>query len=135
MVRKSECAYLCNGKCLLCKGECAIRHGDMVCADGVRRAIHHSMAGLPVRCRPFMGARGRHYAAIAHASGGEVYNTCTSKRRYHTDDRATKESRRMMRRYGKPLRSYYCRFCGGYHLTSKVTKSEAEQLARFVSAA
>ena len=34
-----------------------------------------------------------------------------------------------------PLRSYYCRFCGGYHLTSKVTKSEAEQLAKFVSAA
>ena len=61
MVRKSECAYLCNGKCLLCKGACAIRHDDMVCADGVRRAVHHSMAGLPVRCRPFMGARGRHY--------------------------------------------------------------------------
>ena len=38
----------------------------------------------------------------------------------------------MMRRYGKPLRAYYCRFCGGYHLTSKVTKSEAEQLASAV---
>ena len=135
MVRKSECAYLCKGKCLLCKGACSIRHDDMVCADGVRRAVHHSMAGLPVRCRPQTGAKSRHYLAFANATGGEIYNTCTSKRRYRTDDRAIKMSRRMMRRYGKPLRSYYCRFCGGYHLSSRVTDSEAAQLLRFVRAA
>lgn len=41
----------------------------------------------------------------------------------------------MARRYGKPMGSYYCKFCGGYHLTSKVRHQNRPELVSLEVAA
>ena len=61
--------------------------------------------------------------------------TCKSKRRYQSPEIAHKEARQMARRYGKPMGSYYCKFCGGYHLTSKVRHQNRPELVSLKVAA
>ena len=130
MVRKSECAWNCNGKCRLCNGDCKVRHDEGVCADAVRRAVHHSVrGGLPVRMRPMESARDRFRHATEGVRGWEVYRSCKSKQRYQTEDIANKKGKQMSRRYGYEQRPYYCKFCGGYHLTTKGCRCHEEVVA------
>lgn len=133
MIRKSECAWNCNGICRLCKGDCKVGCDASVCKDAVRKVVHHSVAGLPVRSRPMESARDRFRHATEGVRGWEVYRSCKSKHRYQTEDIANKEGKQMLRRYGNEQRSYYCRFCGGYHLTTKAYHRHDDELA--VSAA
>lgn len=129
MVEKSKCAYHCKGKCLLCKRECKVELDMSICADAIRRAVHRSMQGLPVRRRPMESAKDRFRAATEGARGWDVYRSCKSKIRYKSDIRAEKEARRMFRRYGEESRIYYCKFCNGYHLATTHGKAQAMNAA------
>lgn len=136
MVRKRECAFLCKGNCRLCKGACSVQHDDMTCKDAIRRAVHHSEKwSIPVRMRPMESAKARFRLATEGSRGWEVYRTCKSKRRYQSPEIAHKEARQMARRYGKPMGSYYCKFCGGYHLTSKARRQNCPELVSLEVAA
>ena len=75
------------------------------------------------------------YADMEGSRGWAVYRTCKSKRRYQSPEIAHKEARQMARRYGKPMGSYYCKFCGGYHLTSKVRHQNRPELVSLEVAA
>ena len=132
MVRKHECAYLCNGKCLLCKGDCHVQHQDMTCPEAVRRAAHSysHIAGHPPKSYDLWTAKGRFDAAAEGERGFVVYRSCKSKRRFNSESVASKRAKEMTRRFGEKQRAYYCKFCNGYHLTTKCREElEAHQVA------
>lgn len=120
MVRKGECAFLCNGQCLFCHGECSVAHDEMVCRDAVRKAAHHdirprrSIRNLTARFSKY-----RYERATEGVRGFELYASCKSKFRYKTEFAANKAAKEKERKYGVAQRAYFCRFCGGYHLTTK----------------
>lgn len=49
---------------------------------------------------------------------------CLRKKRYSTGRFALKVAARMLRDRGVELRAYFCSYCGGWHLTSKVDEHE-----------
>lgn len=134
MVTKSECAWNCQGNCRLCGGSCKVEHDAAVCPEAVRRAVHHSMRGLTVRERNMVGARNFHRHVIEKARGRDVYFSCRAKRRFRDETQAAKKGRQMARRYGVLSRVYYCRYCNGYHLTTKACRSQCESLLATVAA-
>ena len=64
-------------------------------------------------------AWGRFRAASEGVRGHLVYRGCISKKRYNDEYSAHKEAKRISFMCDTPLRVYHCRFCNGYHLTSK----------------
>lgn len=47
------------------------------------------------------------------------HNECFKKARYSTHERAEKYRKKAQTERGVILRSYYCKICMGFHLTSK----------------
>lgn len=59
---------------------------------------------------------------LAHSSDPEAareLRSCASKRRYPSQDAAIAAAIAAVHARGGSLRWYRCRFCGGWHLTSK----------------
>lgn len=70
-------------------------------------------------------ALGRFRFATEGARGYDVYRSCTSKFRYKDEYSANKVAKRMAFDNGVVLRVYHCKFCSGFHLTSKPLHAEA----------
>lgn len=55
----------------------------------------------------------------------QLYRECGSKIRHKTRADAIRSARKCMELRGGHISVYLCRFCGGYHLTSKTTVTNA----------
>lgn len=51
----------------------------------------------------------------------QIYRECGSKVRHKTQAEAVANAKKCMKRRGGHISVYHCRFCGGYHLTSKTS--------------
>ena len=73
-------------------------------------------------------AWGRFRAASEGVRGYLVYRECISKKRYNDEYSARKAAKRIAFIRDTPLRVYHCRFCNGYHLTSKCVTPDCHAL-------
>ena len=121
MVRKHECAYLCGGDCRLCKEACKCRDENDVCVDAVRKVSHSKCVNVlkPVKHYDLQTPKGRFRRHTEHVHGFEVYKSCISKKRWVSEHDANKWAKNFAARFGKQQHAYYCRFCEGYHLTTR----------------
>ena len=115
-----NCAWNRAGYCVMHKADCNCCGDCTACSDRVAKARHISMVSHPFK-REFnmLSAKGRMQRRTEGVDGGVVYSQCTRKRRYAAWSRANEVLRCRMRHGADQLRVYHCRFCDGYHLTSK----------------
>lgn len=124
MTRKGLCAFL-KGEdfCLVLRDKCKYEHEFAPCRLAVRKA---NLYGETHFFKPLTfdktTAKGRFASNTSRVRGADVYRSCTRKSRYKTNQEAQKAARKMSFMYGTEMRSYYCRFCEGYHLTKKPLK-------------
>lgn len=52
---------------------------------------------------------------------GVIWNQCGRKIRYRDEHTANQYRKKCEKERGVKLDYYWCNFCGGYHLTSKVS--------------
>lgn len=57
-----------------------------------------------------------------NVNGKVQYRMCKSKVRYPTEARATIMANKIGKKRNVVLRSYYCEYCNGYHLTKQKRK-------------
>lgn len=119
--QNSSCAWLRDGYCLMHKEDC----GCISCTDMVRKVRHHQLVTLHRESHPhrrefnLLSAKGRLQRRMYGVERGIVYSACFGKKRYSTENRAKEVRRSCIRSGAEYIRIYHCRWCNGYHLTSK----------------
>lgn len=125
--RTINCAWNRGGCCLIRKGDC-----DCVCgSDCSDRVAKMAKKEKQRRTHTFHGGFLRHAILLKSPKArmrritygidrGVIFSQCTSKKRYRTEYRANEVRRLCTRSRGQELRVYHCRWCDGYHLTSKI---------------
>lgn len=125
-----NCAWNRGGYCLIRKGDCdCVCGGD--CSDRVAKMARkgkqrraHTFHGGFLRHEILQSPKARMRRLTYGIDRGVIYSQCTSKKRYPTEYRANEIRRLCMRSRKQELRVYHCRWCDGYHLTSKVNHSD-----------
>jgi len=98
-----------------------IENARKVLGDNIK-IIKRRAPGTKQKTRPVSTYTPRKTKGKRNMSRAE-YKQCGKKTRYPDEADARKYAAHLSKVRGYPIRAYYCKFCGGFHLTHKPYKS------------